>query len=48
MEWLLSEITREGKVALLHVKAENGAKRLYEKLGFHVRRVLPLHVVDRR
>ena len=48
MEWLLSEITRQGKVAFLHVKAENGAKRLYEKLGFHVRRVLQLNVVARR
>jgi predicted GNAT family acetyltransferase len=48
MQWLLSEITREGKVPFLHVKAENGAKRLYEKLGFHVRRVLHLNVVARR
>ena len=32
---------------MLHVKTENGAKRLYEKLGFRVRREMRLTVVRR-
>ena len=37
-----------GSLPIHHTLAENGAKRLYEKLGFHVRRVLQLNVVARR
>ena len=41
--FLVARILREGKIPFLHVKAENGAKALYEKLGF--RRTLP-HSID--
>jgi predicted GNAT family acetyltransferase len=35
--FLVAQAHEEGKVPFLHVKAENGAKSLYEKLGFRVR-----------
>jgi ribosomal protein S18 acetylase RimI-like enzyme len=45
--FLIAQIVREGSVPILHVKGENNeAKRLYEKLGFHVRRALQLTVVS--
>jgi predicted GNAT family acetyltransferase len=38
--YLVAQTLNEGKVPFLHVKAENGAKILYEKLGFRVRRTI--------
>jgi predicted GNAT family acetyltransferase len=37
----------EGKTPFLHVKSENGAKVLYEKLGFRTRREIQLTVISR-
>ena len=34
-----------GRTPFLHVKTENGARRVYERLGFHVRRAIRLTVV---
>jgi predicted GNAT family acetyltransferase len=46
--FLVAQIVREGRVPILHVKGENNnAKRLYEKLGFRVRRALQLTVISR-
>ncbi len=46
--FLIAQIVREGSVPILHVKGENNeAKRLYEKLGFHVRRAVQLTVISR-
>jgi ribosomal protein S18 acetylase RimI-like enzyme len=46
--FLIAQIVREGNVPILHVKGENNeAKRLYEKLGFHVRRAVQLTVISR-
>ena len=36
-----------GRIPMLHVKTENGAKRLYERLGFRVRREMRLTVITR-
>jgi predicted GNAT family acetyltransferase len=44
--FLVAQTLREGKVAFLHVKGENKAKVVYEKLGFHVRRALELTVIS--
>jgi predicted GNAT family acetyltransferase len=45
--FLVAQTLREGRVAFLHVKGENPAKVLYEKLGFHVRCALELTVISR-
>ena len=37
----------EGKTPFLHVKSENGAKLLYEKLGFRKRCDIQLTVITR-
>ena len=37
--------TPMGKVPFLHVKGENTAKSLYEKIGFRVRREIHLTVI---
>jgi len=39
--------TSQGNVPLLHVKEENGARLLYEKIGFRVRRTMQLTVIGR-
>jgi ribosomal protein S18 acetylase RimI-like enzyme len=36
-----------GRTPFLHVKTENGARRVYERIGFHVRRAIRLTVVTR-
>ena len=42
-----ARILGEGKTAFLHVKTENGAKVVYEKLGFRVRRAIQYSVIAR-
>ena len=44
--YLVAQTLNEGKMAFLHVKAENGAKILYQKLGFCVRRTIQLIVIS--
>jgi predicted GNAT family acetyltransferase len=45
--YLVALLASEGKVPFLHVKSENGAKSLYEKLGFRVRCEMRLTVLAR-
>jgi GNAT superfamily N-acetyltransferase len=42
-----ARILGDGKTAFLHVKTENGAKAVYEKLGFRVRRPIRYSVIAR-
>ena len=44
--YLVALTLNEGKTPFLHVKAENGAKILYQKLGFRVRRTIQLTVIS--
>jgi ribosomal protein S18 acetylase RimI-like enzyme len=44
--YLVAQTLNEGKMPFLHVKAENGAKILYRKLGFRVRRTIQLSVIS--
>jgi len=44
--YLVAQALNEGKMPFLHVKAENGPKFLYQKLGFRVRRTIHLTVVS--
>jgi GNAT superfamily N-acetyltransferase len=44
--YLVAQTLNEGKIPFLHVKAENAAKLLYEKLGFRVRRSIHLTVIS--
>jgi ribosomal protein S18 acetylase RimI-like enzyme len=46
VSFLVAQTLAEGRVPFLHVKAENGAKSLYEKLGFRVRRTIQLTVIS--
>jgi GNAT superfamily N-acetyltransferase len=43
--YLAAQTLNEGRIPFLHVKAENGAKFLYQKLGFRVRRTIQLTVI---
>jgi predicted GNAT family acetyltransferase len=45
MSALIGRITRRGEIPFLHVRTENAAVRLYEKLGFKVRTQLHLAVI---
>ncbi len=45
MSALITRITRRGEIPFLHVRTENTAVRLYEKLGFQVRAQLHLAVI---
>lgn len=45
---LASHVLGEGKIPFLHVKSENGAKLLYEKIGFTVRCAIQLTVIAPR
>lgn len=47
MTTLIDATFAAGKVPMLHVKTENGAKRLYEKLGFRTRCEMRLTVLRR-
>ncbi len=42
---LMREVFAAGKVPFLHVKNENGAKVVYEKIGFRVRREIQFTVI---
>lgn len=44
--YLVARTLNEGKIPFLHVKADNGAKFLYQKLGFRVRRTIQLSVIS--
>jgi predicted GNAT family acetyltransferase len=44
--YLVAQTMSEGKTPFLHVKAENGAKILYQQLGFRVRRTVQLTVIS--
>ena len=48
MRLLMSDAARVGRLPMLHVKTENGAKHLYEKLGFRERRPIRLTVIRPR
>jgi predicted GNAT family acetyltransferase len=41
----MREVFAAGKFPMLHVKNENGAKVLYEKIGFKTRREIQLSVI---
>jgi len=45
---LMADAARAGRRPMLHVKTENGAKVLYERLGFSVRRAVRLTVIRPR
>jgi predicted GNAT family acetyltransferase len=47
MQSLMAQIQASGKTPFLHVKTENGAKQVYEKLGFAVRREICFSVIRR-
>jgi predicted GNAT family acetyltransferase len=46
--FLVGLILSEGLTPFLHVKGENEAKALYERLGFHIRRTMQLTVMTRQ
>lgn len=46
---LVHHVMSQGDVAFLHTESDNlAAQRVYERLGFSLRRVLPFDVVERR
>jgi predicted GNAT family acetyltransferase len=45
---LAAQALAEGSTPFLHVKTENGARGLYEALGFRVRRTIQLTVLTRQ
>jgi predicted GNAT family acetyltransferase len=47
MLMLMGQIGAEGRTPFLHVKTENGAKIVYEKLGYTVRREIYFSVIRR-
>src|SRR4051812_39743101 len=46
MRVVMAKVFADGKRPMLHVKTENGAKRLYAKLGFRVRREMQLTLLS--
>ena len=44
---LIADAFAAGRLPMLHVKTENGAKRLYERLGFSVRHAMRLTLLRR-
>jgi ribosomal protein S18 acetylase RimI-like enzyme len=46
--FLAAQILAEGKTPFLHVKSENGAKVVYEKIGFRLRAAIWLTVISLR
>jgi ribosomal protein S18 acetylase RimI-like enzyme len=48
VEFLINLIFSEGRTPFLHVKAENQAVSLYQRLGFHIRRTMHLTLIARR
>jgi predicted GNAT family acetyltransferase len=47
VSFLTARTVDDQKTPFLHVKSENGAKALYEKLGFQVRRPICLTILTR-
>lgn len=47
MRVLMDDAFAAGRRPMLHVKTENGAKRLYERLGFSVRHAMALTIISR-
>jgi predicted GNAT family acetyltransferase len=47
VETFSSMLLSEGRTPFLHVKTENGAKQLYERIGFRVRSQIRLTVISR-
>ena len=43
--FLASQILAAGNTPFLHVKSENGAKVVYQKIGFHLRAAICLTVI---
>ena len=48
MTFLAAEILAAGKTPFLHVKSENGAKVVYQKIGFRFRAAISLTVISFR
>ena len=46
--FVAAQILAAGKIPFLHVKSENGAKVVYEKLGFRLRAEICLNVISLR
>jgi predicted GNAT family acetyltransferase len=46
--FLAAQIQAAGKIPFLHVKSENGAKAVYEKIGFRLRTAIYLSVISLR
>jgi ribosomal protein S18 acetylase RimI-like enzyme len=46
--FLAAQILAAGKIPFLHVKSENGAKVVYEKIGFRLRAAIYLTVISLR
>jgi predicted GNAT family acetyltransferase len=46
--FLAAQILAAGKIPFLHVKSENGAKVVYEKIGFRLRAAIYLSVISLR
>jgi ribosomal protein S18 acetylase RimI-like enzyme len=46
--FLAARIQAAGKIPFLHVKSENGAKAVYEKIGFRLRAAIYLSVISLR
>jgi hypothetical protein len=47
-KFLAAQILAAGKIPFLHVKSENGAKVVYEKIGFRLRAAIYLSVISLR
>ena len=46
--FLAAQILAAGKSPFLHVKSENGAKVVYQKIGFRLRAAISLTVISLR
>jgi predicted GNAT family acetyltransferase len=46
--FLATQILEAGKTPFLHVKSENGAKVVYQKIGFRLRAAIWLTVISLR
>ena len=46
--FLAAQILAAGKIPFLHVKSENGAKVVYQKIGFHLHNAICLTVISLR
>src|ERR1700733_8653793 len=46
--FLAAQILAAGKIPFLHAKSENGAKVVYQKIGFHLRAAICLTVISLR